>query len=343
MCKPIRRTKIIATLGPASNSFDIVRKMAAAGTDVFRLNFSHGLHEEHMKNAENVRRAEIDLGTPLEIMMDLQGPKIRIGTFVDGKAILNVGSEFRFDKDIKPGDERRVHLPHPVVFDSVGPGVDILLDDGKIRMSVLKNDGAMISARIVHGGVVSDRKGVNIPNAVLPIPAVTEKDERDIELIKDIAPGMVAISFVQSAADIVYARRFIGDKIRLMAKIEKPAAVEQIDRISKEADAIMVARGDLGVEMEYESIPVTQVKVIRSAKERGRPVAIATQMLESMRCSSVPTRAEVTDVAFAVACGADYVMLSAETASGSYPVECVEVMSRIVSRIEMDGLALNLL
>jgi pyruvate kinase len=330
-----RRTKIIATLGPASSSKDVIRALAEAGADVFRLNFSHGSHEDHLKNAHSIRAVEKEIGRTLGILMDLQGPKIRIGAFKDGYVTLKAGSEFTLDGDSNPGDETRVLLPHAEIFDLINVDTDVLLDDGKIRLSVVENDGNKIRTKVVTGGKLSDRKGLNIPHAILPVCAITEKDKLDLKIAKEIKPDLIAISFVQSANDIVCAKKLIGNKSKIIAKIERAPAIEHLDSILKKADMVMVARGDLGVEMDYTLIPILQCGITTTAKVHKKPVIIATQMLESMCNCNVPTRAEVTDVAFAVFNGVDYVMLSAETASGNYAVECVEVMSDIVSTIEM--------
>jgi pyruvate kinase len=332
-----RKTKIIATLGPASSSLETIRNLARAGADVFRLNFSHGSHEDHLKNAQIVRAVENEIGKSLDILMDLQGPKIRIGAFMNGYIVLKEGSEFRLDLDDSPGDDNRVFLPHVEIFSLIRAGTEVLLDDGKIRLSVVNNDGSVIKTRVISGGRLSDKKGLNIPNITLPIRAITDKDKRDLTIVNEVNPDLIAISFVQSASDIVYAKKLICNQARVIAKIERAPAVEQIESISKEADMIMVARGDLGVEMNYEMIPILQSRIIAKTKENKKPVIVATQMLESMCKCNVPTRAEVTDVAFAVASGADYVMLSAETASGGHAVECVEVMSKIASTIEMES------
>ena len=333
-----KRAKIIATLGPASSSIDMIRKLALAGANVFRLNFSHGTSEIHKKNAMAIREVEKELNTFLSIMMDLQGPKIRIGIFEDGSVSLKTGSKFILDMEKEFGNLKRVSLPHPEIFNSLKSGTDLLLDDGKIKLKITENNGKIIETEVIEGGILSNKKGVNIPNVILPINALTEADKKNIEFIDDIGADWVAVSFVQTAEDISYARSLINRDVGILAKIEKPSAVENIDSILKAADAIMVARGDLGVELPFESIPGVQKHLINRARFHRKPVVVATQMLESMISCHVPTRAEVSDVACAIAEGADAVMLSAESASGDYPEESVKTMAKIVEKAENDGL-----
>ncbi len=331
-----RRTKIIATLGPSSCDYNIIKKLCLAGVNVFRLNFSHGSHEDHKKNASIIRDVEKELSTYLSIMMDLQGPKIRIGVFEDGEVALKTGSKFILDLEKEFGNSRRVSLPHPEIFHSLKEGVDLLLDDGKIRLQVMSNDGNHIETKVVVGGMISNRKGVNIPNAILPINSLTEKDKNDIKLIDELGIDWVAVSFVQTSDDIIYARSLMKSDIKIISKIEKPSAVENIDKIIDVSDAIMIARGDLGVEIPLETIPGIQYKIVRACHLKKCPVIVATQMLESMRENVVPTRAEVLDVSNAVYQGVDAVMLSAESASGKYPVESVDMMRRIIISAEND-------
>ncbi len=336
--KFLRRTKIIATLGPSSSSEDIIRKLVIAGANVFRLNFSHGNLENHKQNAQYIRKIEQELNTNIAIMMDLQGPKLRIGVFEKGNVNLNVGSVFVLDQEQELGTTNRVTFPHPEIYSAITEGTELLLDDGKIKLLVKERNGKSIITEVINGGVLSNRKGVNIPNAILPIKALTAKDLKDIEAANDVDADWIAVSFVQTAKDIEYARSIVGNKFGIIAKIEKPSAVQNIDSILKVSDAIMVARGDLGVELPFESIPSIQKELIEKAKEHQRPVVVATQMLESMTNCHVPTRAEITDVACAVAEGADAVMLSAESASGNYPVEAVSTMAKIIQKTEDDEL-----
>ncbi len=334
-----RKTKIIATLGPASQSIDMIRKLCVAGADVFRLNFSHGDHELHKKNALAIRAVEQELEKPIAIMMDLQGPKIRIGVFEEGVASLKTGAKFILDLEKEFGNSRRVSLPHPEIFNSLKSGTELLIDDGKIMLRVLDNDGTRIETEVINGGIISNKKGVNVPNAILPITALTEKDKKDVAIINDIGADWLAVSFVQTAEDILYARSFVDDSVSIIAKIEKPSAVQNIDSILEVSDAIMVARGDLGVEIPFETVPGVQRHLINRAKAMRKPVVIATQMLESMTKCYVPTRAEVSDVASAVRNGVDAIMLSAESASGEYPEESVKVMAKIATQAEMESAA----
>ena len=336
-----RRTKIVATLGPASSSEEMIRKLAIAGVDVFRLNFSHGAHETHRQNASIIRKIEKEIGKPLAIMMDLQGPKIRIGVFEDGSILLKQGAKFILDMEKEFGNSKRVALPHPEIFEALREGTELLLDDGKIRLRIEDNDGSKIITEVVDGGVLLNKKGVNIPNAVLPIAALTEKDKGDVAIANEIDADWVAISFVQTAEDVRYARKFVSSDVGILAKIEKPSAVDGIDSILEVSDAIMVARGDLGVEMPYEAVPGIQKMLINKARQYKKPVVVATQMLESMISCHVPTRAEVSDVACAVAEAADAVMLSAESASGNFPEDAVKTTAKVALRTEMDGLSFS--
>lgn len=333
-----RKAKIVATLGPASSSEEMIRKLALAGVDVFRLNFSHGTRETHRQNATLIRRIEQEIDRPLAIMMDLQGPKIRIGVFEDGSVSLKQGAKFILDLERDYGNARRVCLPHPEIFNALKAGGELLLDDGRIKLRIMENNGKEIITEVVVGGILSNKKGVNIPNIILPITALTEKDKADVAIAEEIDADWVAISFVQSADDVSYAREFISPNTGLLAKIEKPSAVEGIDSILEVSDAIMVARGDLGVELPYETIPGIQRMLVNKARQHRKPVIIATQMLESMTSCHIPTRAEVSDVSCAVAEGADAVMLSAESASGDYPEESVKVMAKTVTKTEEDNL-----
>lgn len=334
----LRKAKIVATLGPASSSEDVIRLLAKSGANVFRLNFSHGTHELHIKNAELIRKIEEELETHLAILMDLQGPKIRIGMFEDGNVILRKGSKFSLDLKKDYGNSKRVLLPHPELFSALKEGIELLLDDGKIKLRIEENKGNELITEVIEDGIISNKKGVNIPNAILPINALTEKDKEDLKVTEKIDADWIAISFVQTEKDIEYAKRFFDDKVGIVAKIEKPSAVERIDSILEVTDAVMVARGDLGVEMPYESIPGIQRMIINKARYHRKPVIVATQMLESMIKCHMPTRAEVSDVSCAIAEGADAVMLSAESAAGEYPVESVATMAKIIMQTETDNL-----
>ena len=331
---PDKKVKILATLGPAIKGIDDIRQLVEAGVNIFRLNFSHGEHADHAMRFKWIREVESQLNYPLGILMDLQGPKLRVGRFAEGKVHLQRGQSLRLDLDGTPGDERRVNLPHPEIIAALELGMDLLLDDGKLRLRVTAKHADAIDTEVLNGGELSDRKGVNVPQAVLDLSPLTEKDRRDLTFGLELGVDWVALSFVQRPQDIVEARQLIGDRAFLMAKIEKPSAVTQLREIAELSDAIMVARGDLGVEVPAESVPQIQKSIITICRQLGRPVVVATQMLESMRFSPAPTRAEVTDVANAVAEGADAVMLSAETASGDYPLEAVQMMSKIIRQVE---------
>ena len=331
---PDKKVKILATLGPAIKGIDDIRQLVASGVNLFRLNFSHGEHADHAERFNWVREVERQLAYPIGILMDLQGPKLRVGRFAAGKVELQRGQAFRLDLDPTPGDARRANLPHPEIIAALQPGMNLLLDDGKLRLQVTAKHADAIDTTVLAGGELSDRKGVNVPEAVLELSPLTDKDRRDLDFGLHLGVDWVALSFVQRPQDIVEARALIGDRAFIMAKIEKPSAVEQLEAIAQLADAIMVARGDLGVEVPAENVPAIQKAIIRTCRQLGKPVVVATQMLESMRFSPAPTRAEVTDVANAVAEGADAVMLSAETASGDYPLEAVSMMSKIIRQVE---------
>jgi pyruvate kinase len=333
-----RCTKIVATLGPASSSPELIRALADAGADVFRFNFSHGSHEDHAQRFERVREVEAARGRPIGTILDLQGPKLRVGSFADGRVELRRGEPFRLDLDPAPGDQRRGPLPHPEIFQAIQPGSELLLDDGRIRLLVRRAGGDFAETEVVAGGLLSDRKGVNLPGTLLPISAMTDKDRRDLAFALDLGFDWVALSFVQRADDIAEARRLVAGRAAVMAKIEKPAAIDCLDEIIDLADGIMIARGDLGVELPPEVVPGLQKRILRKCREAGKPVIVATQMLESMTKAPAPTRAEASDVATAVYDGTDAVMLSAESASGDYPVESVAIMSRIIERVEGDEL-----
>lgn len=332
----VKNTKILATLGPSINSRDAVKALVEAGANVFRLNFSHGEHADHAQRHEWIRDVEQEIGRPLGVLMDLQGPKLRIGTFAEGRIQLEEGATFRLDDSHQPGDLQRVNLPHPEVIAALAQGMDLLLDDGKIRLRVESCSGQCVDTTVITGGELSDRKGVNIPDAMLSSGVLTDKDLEDLRFGLRLGVDWVALSFVQRPEDVEYAKRLIAGRAAIMAKIEKPSAVELLEEIVTLADGVMIARGDLGVEIPAEKVPQTQKKIIHECRRQGKPVVVATQMLESMREAPTPTRAEVTDVANAVYEGVDAVMLSAETASGSYPVETVSMMSKIIQQVEAD-------
>ncbi|WP_044874870.1 pyruvate kinase [Pseudomonas sp. LFM046] len=331
---PDKKVKILATLGPAIKGIDDIRQLVEAGVNLFRLNFSHGEHADHAQRYQWVREVERQLNYPIGILMDLQGPKLRVGRFADGKVNLERGQAFRLDLDSTPGDARRVNLPHPEIIEALEPGMNLLLDDGRLRLQVTAKHADAVETQVIAGGELSDRKGVNVPEAVLQLSPLTAKDRRDLDFGLELGVDWVALSFVQRPEDIVEARELIKGRAFLMAKIEKPSAVVHLEEIARLCDAIMVARGDLGVEVPAENVPRIQKDIIRTCRQLGRPVVVATQMLESMRFSPAPTRAEVTDVANAVAEGTDAVMLSAETASGDYPLETVQMMSKIIRQVE---------
>ncbi|NVK19153.1 MAG: pyruvate kinase [Methylocystaceae bacterium] len=336
--KRSRNAKIIATLGPASSTRVRIEQLFKAGADVFRLNFSHGSHEDHKDRYDAIRVVEKELGRPIGIMMDLQGPKLRLGTFKDGSALLGAGRRFRLDLDKAPGDVTRAPLPHPEIFKVLKPGMTLLLDDGKMRLKVLDCGKDFAETEVMVDGMLSDRKGVNVPDAVLPLSALTEKDMADLKFGLSIGADWVALSFVQKADDIREARKIIGRKASIIAKLEKPSAIDDLEEIVQLSDAVMVARGDLGVELPPEDVPMLQKRIITTARQHGKPVIVATQMLDSMVTAPAPTRAEASDVATAIYDGSDAVMLSAETAAGDYPVETVEIMDRIIKRVEGDPL-----
>ncbi|MDR7101012.1 pyruvate kinase [Croceicoccus sp. BE223] len=331
-----RKVKILATLGPASRDPDMIERLIKSGADAFRVNMSHGEHDTHAETIATIRKLEAKTGRPIGILCDLQGPKLRVGKFRDGKAVIPHGRHFTLDRSDEPGDENRVQLPHPELFGLLKKGQRLLVDDGKIRLRVIEADADRIFCSAEVGGVISDRKGVNVPDAEIPIPALTEKDRRDLAFAVQHKADWIALSFVQRAEDVAEARRLMGGHGALMAKIEKPLAVRHLDGILELSDGIMVARGDLGVELNPEEVPPLQKRIVQQARAAGKPVVVATQMLESMIESPAPTRAEVSDVANAVYDGADAVMLSAETAAGQWPQEAVTIMHRIAAQVEND-------
>lgn len=331
-----RNAKIIATLGPATDDAVRIGRLFEAGADVFRLNFSHGTHDDHRRRMEIVRAVEKEHRRPIGVLMDLQGPKLRVGQFAEGKVELVEGERFRLDMDPAPGDRRRAPMPHPEIFQALKPGMDLLLDDGRIRLRVVDRADDRAETEIMSGGILSDRKGVNVPGAILPLSPITAKDHADLHFGLDLGVDWVALSFVQRPDDVAEARKLIGGRANIMAKLEKPAAFDRLDEIIELSDAVMVARGDLGVELPPEHVPSLQKRIVRACRRAGKPVVVATQMLESMVNTPTPTRAEASDVATAIYEGADAVMLSAETASGKYPVEALTMMNRIVTQVERD-------
>jgi len=331
-------TKIVATLGPASTDPAVVRALFESGVDVFRLNFSHGQQSGKRDIIATIRALEAEVQRPIAIMADLQGPKLRIGAFAEGKVTLKPGAAFRLDMNPAAGDATRVSLPHKEIFQVLEAPTDLLLDDGRIRLRVASCGADFAETEVVTGGTLSDRKGVNVPGVILPVSSLTRKDRDDLRFALDHGVDYIALSFVQRPQDIADARRLISGRAAVLTKLEKPAAIDSLDEIVELSDVIMVARGDLGVEMPPEDVPVLQKKIIGVCREAGKPVIVATQMLESMVHAPTPTRAEASDVATAVYDGADAVMLSAETASGEYPVESVNIMNRIIERTEKDPL-----
>jgi len=332
-----RRTKIIATLGPASSSPEVLARLFQAGADVFRLNFSHGTHDDHFARIAAIRDLEARFDRPVGILADVQGPKLRVGQFGGGRVQLQTGQEFRLDLNPTPGDVRRVQLPHPEIIAAAGIGTTLLLDDGKLRLRVTRVRPDHLETEVMVGGPLSDRKGVNVPDIVLPIPALTAKDRADLAFALEHGADFIGLSFVQRAEDVAEAKEIAAGRAWIMTKVEKPQALDNLEEIIRLSDAVMVARGDLGVELPPEEVPLAQKRIVRMARQMGRPVVVATQMLESMITAPSPTRAEASDVATAVFDGADAVMLSAETAAGQFPFEAVNIMDRIVARVEADS------
>ncbi len=331
-----RKVKILATLGPASSNKETITALLRAGADAFRVNMSHGDHETHSRTIGLIREVEKELNRPVAVLCDLQGPKLRVGKFKDGAAFIRHGAHFTLDRNPEPGDETRVELPHPELFGILQKGQRLLIDDGKLRLVVIRAEADSLLCTAEVGGPISDRKGVNVPDTLVPVPALTEKDRRDLAFAIQHEADWIGLSFVQRPEDVAEARRLMGGHGALMAKIEKPSAVETLDEIIELSDGIMVARGDLGVELNPEEVPPLQKRIIESVRLAGKPVVVATQMLESMIERPTPTRAEVSDVANAVYDGADAVMLSAETAAGAWPVEAVTIMDRIAAQVEAD-------
>ncbi|MGD0107932.1 MAG: pyruvate kinase [Rhodopila sp.] len=332
-----RRTKIIATLGPASSTLETMTRLFLAGADVFRLNFSHGTHEDHAARFAMIRELEEKVERPIGILADVQGPKLRVGRFGGGRVHLQTGQKFRLDLNATPGDAQRVNLPHPEIIEAAAIGSLLLLDDGKLRLRVMHKRADALETECVVGGPLSDNKGVNVPDVVLPIPALTAKDRDDLEFAVTHGANYIGLSFVQRPEDVVEAKRLIDGRCWVMVKLEKPQALDNLHEILALTDAVMVARGDLGVELPPEEVPLAQKRIVRLSRALGKPVVVATQMLESMISAPAPTRAEASDVATAVFDGADAVMLSGETAAGQFPYEAVNMMDRIVARVEQDA------
>ena len=334
--KRARNVKILATLGPSSSEPAMISALHKAGADVFRINMSHASHDLLRTLVARIRAVETEVGRPIGILVDLQGPKLRVGEFADGPVQLKTGDRFTIDLDRTPGSAERVCVPHPEIFAALEPGHTLLLDDGRIRLKTVSCDGNAAATEVVVGGKLSDRKGISLPDTTISFGALTEKDRRDLDAALNAGIDWVALSFIQRPDDIAEVRKITRGFASILAKIEKPQAVQKLDEIIDLADALMVARGDLGVEMPLEQVPGIQKQITRAARRAGKPVVVATQMLESMISAPVPTRAEVSDVATAVFEGADAVMLSAESAAGQYPLEAVETMSRIAAEVERD-------
>jgi len=331
-----RKAKILATLGPTSSSPEVIEKLFTSGCDVFRLNFSHGSIEDHRKNYDHIRNLEKKYNHATCILADLQGPKLRVGNFTNNKVELKKGQIFTLDLDSKIGDKKRVNFPHQEIYEILTPNSEILIDDGKIKLQILKQSNDSLTAEVLNDGIISNNKGVNIPGVFLPISSLTNKDRADLNKALEMGVDWIALSFVQKPEDIEELRKIIGNKASIMAKIEKPSAVKNIDSIIESSDGIMIARGDLGVELRTEKVPVIQKNIIKRCRDYGKPVVVATQMLESMISNQTPTRAEASDVANAIYDGTDAVMLSAESAMGKYPIESVTLMNRIIESVEND-------
>ncbi len=332
----MRKTKVLATLGPASQDDEMVARLFEAGADIFRINMSHSSHEVLRARVKQLRALEKRFDRPIGILADLQGPKLRLGTFKDGAAMLENGQRFVLDSNPEPGDATRVHLPHPEILGPLEVGHVVIIDDGKLRLRVVEETATEAITVVEVGGKISNKKGVSLPDTTIPVSAMTPKDRADLDAALDVGVDWVALSFVQRPEDVAEVKKVARGRALVMAKIEKPQAVARLEEIIEASDALMVARGDLGVEMPLEKVPGIQKRITRLCRRYGKPVVVATQMLESMITSPVPTRAEVSDVGTAVFEGADAVMLSAESAAGQYPVEAVSTMSRIAEEIEAD-------
>ncbi len=331
-----RCVKILATLGPSSNTKEQIKSLFDAGADVFRINMSHSSHEMLAQLVSTIREIETDVERPIGILADLQGPKLRLGKFKDERISINQGDRIVFDSDPSPGDNSRVHLPHPEILESLSPGHRVIVDDGKVLLNTIECDGNSALLEVVSGTTLSNRKGVSLPDTDLPLSAMTDKDIADLHAALEVKADWIALSFVQRPDDLAAIRKIVRGRAGIMSKIEKPQAVSKLDEIIELSDAVMVARGDLGVELPIETVPGLQKRIVRACRKSGKPVIVATQMLESMINAPVPTRAEVSDVATAVFEGVDAVMLSAESAAGNYPVEAVSMMNSIAKKVEQD-------
>jgi len=332
-----RRVKILATLGPASSERSVIESLFRAGADTFRINMSHSSHETLNRLVGLIRSVEADVGRPIGILADLQGPKLRVGMFSEGPISLPIGATFVLDSDPEPGSQERVRLPHPEILAALEPGHRILLDDGRVKLRVVSVEDGRAVTEVEVGGKLSDRKGVSVPDTTIAVGALTDKDRRDLEAALEAEVDWIALSFIQRPDDVAEVRKLVRGRAGILAKIEKPQALDRLDEIIEISDALMVARGDLGVEMPLEAVPGLQKRITRAARRAGKPVVVATQMLESMITAPVPTRAEVSDVATAVFEGADAIMLSAESAAGAFPVEAVETMNRIAEAVERES------
>jgi pyruvate kinase len=331
-----RNIKIVATLGPSSSDYETIKALHLAGADVFRLNMSHGTHEEIAERHKIIRQIEAELDSPIAILADLQGPKLRVGPFENGVEELTENGKFRLDLKDDVGTKARVQLPHPEIFQALHEGAHLLINDGKIKLMVEKCGPDFADCLVVNGGEISDRKGVNVPDVILPLAALSEKDRADLDFICDLGIDWLALSFVQRAEDILEARKLIAGRASVMSKIEKPSAVKTFDDILEVSDGVMVARGDLGVELPVQNVPPIQKRLVRKCRAAAKPVIVATQMLESMIESPMPTRAEVSDVATAIYEGSDAIMLSAESAAGQFPIQAVETMNNVAIEVESD-------
>ena len=331
-----RNIKIVATLGPSSSDYETIKALHLAGADVFRLNMSHGTHEEIAERHKIIRQIEAELDSPIAILADLQGPKLRVGPFENGVEELTENGKFRLDLKDDVGTKARVQLPHPEIFQALHEGAHLLINDGKIKLMVEKCGPDFADCLVVNGGEISDRKGVNVPDVILPLAALSEKDRADLDFICDLGIDWLALSFVQRAEDILEARKLIAGRASVMSKIEKPSAVKSFDDILEVSDGVMVARGDLGVELPVQNVPPIQKRLVRKCRAAAKPVIVATQMLESMIESPMPTRAEVSDVATAIYEGSDAIMLSAESAAGQFPIQAVETMNNVAIEVESD-------
>ncbi len=331
-----RSLKIVATLGPASSDRNTIKHMFEAGVDVFRLNMSHGSHDKVGELHAHIRSIEEEAARPIGIIVDLQGPKLRCGTFANASELLETGQNFRLDLDPADGDATRVCVPHPEIFEVLAPGMTLLVNDGKIRLRVTRSTSDFADCEVMTGGTISGKKGINVPDAVLPLAALSQKDLADLEFTCNLGVDWLALSFVQQSQDVEVARFLARDRALIMTKIEKPAALERFSEILEVSDGIMVARGDLGVELPLHTVPPIQKRLVRRCRAAAKPVIVATQMLESMVENSTPTRAEISDVASAIYEGADAVMLSAESAVGRYPVESVATMNSVAVSAESD-------